>query len=262
MADVIRIAKERRARLVAEIAKLDSFIRMAEVLVKYDQDLNHGLAMDADPTAATTFLVKRDGDAEIFHQGKNSSDAVSAPSIVEATNALETAPDAAKTDTGVQKITVKPEAVHNDFGGHVGTQSIAAFPAGADHFAFNDKDSAGEEELVLDNPLAGSTASVDVHVGQRMRQRRWMMGMTQQQLGDLVGVKFEQIQKYETGAIHIGAGRMWDVAAAMEVPMSYFFEGIEGQAADTGEARSEILNDKDALALVHGGPQAQKAQAS
>ena len=188
-------------------------------------------------------------------------DVVTASSVVDTTNALETALDAA-TDTGVLNIPVKSGPAHNGMGGYVGAQSIAAFPAGPDHFAFNDKDSAGEEELVLDNPLAGSTASVDVHVGQRMRQRRWMMGMTQQQLGDLVGVKFEQIQKYETGAIHIGAGRMWDVAAAMEVPMSYFFEGIEGQAADTGEARSEILSDQDAAALIHSAPQARKAQAS
>jgi transcriptional regulator with XRE-family HTH domain len=95
-----------------------------------------------------------------------------------------------------------------------------------------------------------------------MRQRRWMMGMTQQQLGDLVGVKFDQIQKYEAGAIHIGAGRMWDVAAAMEVPMSYFFEGIEGQVADTGDARSEILTGEEAEELVLGALQARKVQAS
>ena len=78
MADVIKIAKERRARLVAEIAKLDSFIRMAEVLVKYDQDVNHGLVMNADPSAATALLVDRDRDAEILQQGKISRDAETA----------------------------------------------------------------------------------------------------------------------------------------------------------------------------------------
>ena len=83
-----------------------------------------------------------------------------------------------------------------------------------------------------------------------------------QQLADNVGVKLEQIQKYETGEIHISAGRMWDVAAAMEVPMTHFFEGIEGQAPDTGEARSDILTDKEALALVHGAPQARSVKAS
>ncbi len=49
---------------------------------------------------------------------------------------------------------------------------------------------------------------VDVHVGQRVRQRRWMVGMTQQQLGDNAGIKFQQIQKYETGTNRISASRI------------------------------------------------------
>ena len=74
--------------------------------------------------------------------------------------------------------------------------------------------------------------------------------MTQQQLGDKVGIKFQQIQKYETGTNRISASRMWDIAAVMEVPVSFFFEGLEGQAPDTGEARGDILTDKEAVDLV------------
>ncbi len=102
---------------------------------------------------------------------------------------------------------------------------------------------------------------VDVHVGQRVRQRRWMVGMTQQQLGDKVGIKFQQIQKYETGTNRISASRMWDIAAVMEVPVSFFFEGLDGQAPDTGEARGDILTDKEALDLVrtyYGIPENQR----
>ena len=91
---------------------------------------------------------------------------------------------------------------------------------------------------------------VDVHVGQRVRQRRWMVGITQQQLGDKVGIKFQQIQKYETGANRVSASRLWDIAAVLEVPVSFFFEGLDGQAPDTGEARGDILTDKEALELV------------
>ena len=91
---------------------------------------------------------------------------------------------------------------------------------------------------------------VDIHVGQRVRQRRWMVGMTQSQLGELVGIRFQQVQKYETGANRISASRMWDIAAAMEVPVSFFFEGLDGQAPDTGEARGDILTDKEAFDLV------------
>lgn len=91
---------------------------------------------------------------------------------------------------------------------------------------------------------------VDVHVGQRVRQRRWMLGVTQQQLADMVGVKFQQIQKYETGANRISSSRLWDVAAALDVPVAFFFEGLAGQAEDTGEARGDLLTDKEALDLV------------
>ncbi len=91
---------------------------------------------------------------------------------------------------------------------------------------------------------------VDVHVGQRVRQRRWMIGMTQQQLAERVGIKFQQIQKYETGANRISASRLWDVAATLEVPVAFFFEGLDGQVPDTGEARGDILTDKEALQLV------------
>jgi transcriptional regulator with XRE-family HTH domain len=77
-----------------------------------------------------------------------------------------------------------------------------------------------------------------------------MVGMTQQKLGDTVGIKFQQIQKYETGTNRISASRIWDIAAAMEVPVSFFFEGLDGQAPDTGEARGDILTDKEALDLV------------
>ena len=92
--------------------------------------------------------------------------------------------------------------------------------------------------------------SIDIYVGQRVRQRRWMVGMTQQQLGDRVGIKFQQIQKYEVGTNRISASRMWDIAMAMEVPVSFFFEGLEGQAPDTGETRGDIRTDKEALALI------------
>ena len=67
---------------------------------------------------------------------------------------------------------------------------------------------------------------VDQHVGQQMRHRRWMIGMTQQQLADAVGIRFQQIQKYETGANRVSASRLWDIAAAMDVSVGFFFEGL------------------------------------
>lgn len=98
------------------------------------------------------------------------------------------------------------------------------------------------------------THPVDVHVGKRVRHRRWLIGMTQQQLAEQVGIKFQQIQKYETGANRISASRLWDIADALNVPVSFFFEGIEEQDRLPQQAEAgfptDILADKEALALV------------
>ncbi|HHS93809.1 MAG TPA: XRE family transcriptional regulator, partial [Rhodobacterales bacterium] len=93
---------------------------------------------------------------------------------------------------------------------------------------------------------------VDVHVGKRIRHRRWMVGMTQQQLAERVGIKFQQIQKYETGMNRVSASRLWDISEALSVPVDFFFEGLEGSVAEANEAvlPGDILADKEALELV------------
>jgi transcriptional regulator with XRE-family HTH domain len=97
---------------------------------------------------------------------------------------------------------------------------------------------------------------VDVHVGKRIRHRRWMVGMTQQQLAEKVGIKFQQIQKYETGMNRVSASRLWDISEALSVPVSYVFEGMESGAAreapdDAATALpGDILADKEALELI------------
>lgn len=95
---------------------------------------------------------------------------------------------------------------------------------------------------------------VDVHVGKRLRHRRWMVGMTQQQLAEQVGIKFQQIQKYETGMNRVSASRLWDIAEAMDVPVAFFFEGIEdveaAKAAGGSVVPGDLMADKEALELV------------
>ncbi|MCP1334828.1 helix-turn-helix domain-containing protein [Futiania mangrovi] len=91
---------------------------------------------------------------------------------------------------------------------------------------------------------------VDAHVGQRLRHRRWLAGMTQQQLGDAVGIKFQQIQKYETGMNRISASRLWDLAQALDVPVSFFFEGLDLEAAEAEGADKDVLKDKETMELL------------
>jgi transcriptional regulator with XRE-family HTH domain len=95
---------------------------------------------------------------------------------------------------------------------------------------------------------------VDVHVGKRIRQRRWLTGMTQQKLAELVGIKFQQIQKYETGANRVSASRLWDIADALEVQVAFFFEGLKEGIDDSTDADGgvplDLLGDKEAMDLV------------
>ena len=94
---------------------------------------------------------------------------------------------------------------------------------------------------------------VDVHVGRRIRHRRWLVGMTQQQLAQHVGIKFQQIQKYETGANRVSASRLWDISETLEVPISFFFEGLEREQAQQSATESvppDLMGDKEALELI------------
>ena len=94
---------------------------------------------------------------------------------------------------------------------------------------------------------------VDVHVGKRIRHRRWMNGTTQQQLAEAVGIKFQQIQKYETGMNRVSASRLWDIANVLKVDVSFFFEGMDTQPkldATAGDMPGDILTDKEALELL------------
>lgn len=91
--------------------------------------------------------------------------------------------------------------------------------------------SSGEED----------TDRVDRHVGRRLRLRRSLMGLSQERLGELLGVTFQQVQKYERGANRIGAGRLWRLAAILDVPISWFFEELDGPtvAAAPGSGLAE-----------------------
>lgn len=112
---------------------------------------------------------------------------------------------------------------------------------------------------------------VDAFVGKRIRQRRWMVGVTQQQLADKVGIKFQQIQKYETGMNRVSASRLWDIAQVLGVEIAYFFDGLgqsEGQGEDAPVAPAaapfaidSIFAEREALELVrsyYAIPEAQR----
>lgn len=94
---------------------------------------------------------------------------------------------------------------------------------------------------------------IDVYLGKRLRRRRRLLGLTQQQLAGTVGVRFQQIQKYECGANRISAARLWQLSEALEVPVGYFYDGLSDRALKdtTTEAEGgEMFARKETLDLV------------
>ena len=89
------------------------------------------------------------------------------------------------------------------------------------------------------------TNDINVHLGKRLRGRRRLLGLSQKNLAHAVGVRFQQIQKYECAANRMSAVRLWELSKALDVPLSYFFEGIRDpiepapSTAPPGASRSE-----------------------
>lgn len=95
---------------------------------------------------------------------------------------------------------------------------------------------------------------IDLHLGKRLRRRRRLLGLTQQQLALAVGIRFQQIQKYECGANRISAARLWQLAEALETPVSYFYDGLAEAAsretANDERAGGEMYSRKETLDLI------------
>jgi transcriptional regulator with XRE-family HTH domain len=96
--------------------------------------------------------------------------------------------------------------------------------------------------------------NIDVLVGKRIRARRHALGISQSELGAAIGVKFQQIQKYETGANRVSASRLWAISDKLGVPVVYFFEGIsptdEGENTENQLDKYEFLSDSESVELM------------
>lgn len=84
---------------------------------------------------------------------------------------------------------------------------------------------------------------VDVHVGSRVRLQRMLIGMSQEKLGEHLGLTFQQVQKYEKGANRIGASRLYEISRILEVPVSHFFEGLPSGNDSKGGFSDSAAND-------------------
>ena len=90
---------------------------------------------------------------------------------------------------------------------------------------------------------ANRASAIDRHVGARIRERRIMLGLSQQQMADMIGVTYQQAHKYERGINRISAGRLYEITRVLNVPISYFFEGLDITEDD------ESLNPRQRMCL-------------
>jgi transcriptional regulator with XRE-family HTH domain len=87
---------------------------------------------------------------------------------------------------------------------------------------------------------------IDVHVGTRVRLRRTLLGMSQEKLGDALGLTFQQVQKYERGANRIGASRLFDLSRVLDVPVSFFFDDIKAETIEAAQAEPGLREQPSA----------------
>jgi transcriptional regulator with XRE-family HTH domain len=124
----------------------------------------------------------------------------------------------------------------------------------------------GEQRMARGELANGEKESrpspIDVHVGSRIRLRRTLLGMSQERLGEALGLTFQQVQKYERGVNRVGASRLFDLARVLDVPISFFFDDLSDSGNATSGRRAvgfeqsqdafsdETLNRRETLELV------------
>src|SRR3954454_8646088 len=94
----------------------------------------------------------------------------------------------------------------------------------------------------------GASQVANEHIGKRIRLRRTLLGLSQSELGKTLGLSFQQMQKYERGASAIGAGQLCGIARALDVPVSFFYDGLDGVSiptnADARDRRDRFADDE------------------
>ncbi|MDP6172732.1 MAG: helix-turn-helix transcriptional regulator [Rhodospirillales bacterium] len=107
----------------------------------------------------------------------------------------------------------------------------------------NTKSRSAKIKKIARRKIPGVADLVDIHVGNRLRQRRTLLGLNQQKLGESVGLTFQQVQKYERGANRIGASRLFDFSLVLGVPVEFFFEDMPSEVKDRTTTEPAVSGD-------------------
>ncbi|MCC6598036.1 MAG: helix-turn-helix transcriptional regulator [Alphaproteobacteria bacterium] len=98
--------------------------------------------------------------------------------------------------------------------------------------------------MVVKKKTKGTPNDIDTHVGQRLRVRRSLLGLSQEKLAESIGLTFQQVQKYERGTNRVSASRLYDISNVLNVPVSYFFEQIGEMGASAPESLPGLSDNK------------------
>lgn len=104
---------------------------------------------------------------------------------------------------------------------------------------------------MISKPGPRSANPVDVHVGARIRLRRKVLKMSQEKLGEQLGVTFQQVQKYERGANRVGASRLWKISEVLDVPVSFFYDGLSTEYGGQNDSPALMAAEPDQSPLVY-----------
>lgn len=206
MNDIVELAKERRTRLVAEMARLENFLQVADALLNPSED-GEGLLGGSGPGAQSDDLLMNVDQFLLIENSEIDLEAASGK------------------DSGQGAGTGKPKVKEAAESGEDTDPDEA------------DDDDTPDDELLLTDAVADSDSKLDTHVGMRIRHRRWMMGIDQQELAKLSGLTAAQIQRFESGESRAGTRQMREIAAAMKVPLAFFVEGLTDESGDPSESR-------------------------
>ncbi|PWC51714.1 transcriptional regulator [Azospirillum sp. TSA6c] len=100
-------------------------------------------------------------------------------------------------------------------------------------------------------PKTGKPNPIDIHVGSRVRLRRTLLGMSQEKLGEAIGLTFQQVQKYERGANRIGSSRLFDLSRVLDVPISFFFDDMPEEVATARVEDDDAGGSEEAASVSH-----------
>lgn len=125
------------------------------------------------------------------------------------------------------------------------------------HLKVSEKEPSSTDRSRSEPRSSAAAGPVDVHVGNRIRLRRTLLGLSQEKLGEALGLTFQQIQKYERGANRVGASRLYDLSQVLDVPIGFFFDDM--QAPRDARASSATPRQFPEAAPAFGQPQSAQA---